>query len=460
MAFVKADSKKADLFPDWEPILLTPFESMMVLDERPALSMTCAAEFYFDGVLDRTVFEQAYEQALSRHKLLWAVVEVVGQKQYWRPAAALPPLSWDDENAETEFASMQGFDLTREPGARTWMNTTDGKSVLRFDFHHACCDAVGGMSWVEDVFTIYDAMIRGVEPKLRSLCDARLKARDRVQIQWPFKARLHRTYVDLKKSFRLILTKPIPLPESDQCEPWNDRFVIRRMPESDLIRLRYAASDASSTLNDLLLVEFLCVLRDWVRTSTVSVSDRDHIRIITPMSLRDRADKELSAANKIGFSFLSRSLKSLADADTDGWSDAIASVNTEVDQARRLLLPAQFLKKLRIARRSQRWFQSLFADTRCWATAIMTQLGDPTRRFHHRFPRKDGRIVVGNLMLLDFVSCAPLRPLTRAILSTNAYGNELTLTMRCDPGCISRSDAESFMDDFVNRLLPRRATRK
>ena len=175
------------------------------------------------------------------------------------------------------------------------------------------------------------------------------------------------------------------------------------------------------------------------------------------MSLRDRADKGLAAANKIGFSFVSRSLASLAKSDGVGWKKTIASVNAEVDQARRMLLPAQFLKKLRIAWRSQRWFESLFAETRCWATAVMTQLGDPTRRFHHRFPRKNGRILVGNLLLEDFVSCAPLRSLTRAILSTNAYGNELTLTMRCDPATISRAKAELFMDDFVKRLLERRA---
>lgn len=452
----------------WGPIPLTPFEAMIVADERPGSSMSCSAEFFFDGKIDRVHFEHAMTLALDRHRLLRAVIRGKGKKQFWHPTDKAGPLYWNHARAGTESEELPQLDLTEAPGHRCWVNVervpgeqnADGtprfRSILRYDFHHACCDAIGGMAFIEDLFTIYDALVHGKSPKLRPINDERLGERGKVSFasNWPTK--IYRTYVDLKKSFRLILNRPLPIPNRRKCQPWEERFIVRHLPEEDLVGLRYAASDASATLNDLLLVEFLCLLRDWVRSeSHAELDDRDHIRVITPVNLRDREDLQLEAANKLGFSFISRSLQQLNAADTEDWHPFITQVSAEIDQAKRLRLPAQFLKKLAIARICQRWFQRCFSTSRCWGTAILTQLGDPTRRFHTRFPREDGRVLIGNLLLSDFVSCGPLRPLTHAILSTNAYGNELTLSMRCDPTKIAKETAESVLDDFVERLKKR-----
>lgn len=457
----------------WEPFPLTPFEAMIIADERPGSSMNCSAEFYFDGEIDREHFERSMKLSLDRHRLLRAVIRGKGKRQFWHPAEESPPVYWDHAHAEIEPEELPQLDLSQAPGFRCWVNVgrDSGKddsggasrvrSILRFDFHHACCDAIGGMAFIEDLFTIYDALVHGKSPKLRPINNARLEKRGQVSFtsNWPTK--VYRTLVDLKKSFRLLLTKPVAIPNQRKCHPWQERFIVRHLSEEDLIGLRYAASDASATLNDLLLVEFLCLLRDWTRSeSSDGLNDRDHIRVITPMNLRDREDLQLEAANKLGFSFLSRSLQQLDAADAENWSPFISEVSAEIDQAKRLRLPAQFLKKLAIARTSQRLFESLFTSTRCWGTAVLTQLGDPTRRFHTRFPRKDGRVLIGKLLLSDFVSCGPLRPLTHAILSTNAYGNELTLSMRCDPTKIARETADAVLDDFVVRLKKRSKTKE
>lgn len=467
---LQADASKPVSVEPWGPLPLTPFEAMMIADDRPGTAMSCSAEFYFEGAIQRQPFERAMEIIKNRHRLIQAVVREHGKQLFWHPTEKNAPLYWNHPNAAKEQQELPPLDVAQLPGFRCWVNveavpgkvTDDGtalyRSILRYDFHHACCDAIGGMAYIEDLFTVYDALIQGKPPKLRPIDQSRLSNRSHITFPAKWSTKIYRTIVDLRKSFRLLLTRSLPIPTLRACQPWQSRFIVRHLPEEDLIGLRYAASDASASLNDFLLVEFLCLLRDWVQSDsgteprTSSVRSKDHIRVITPMNLRDRQDLKLEAANKIGFSFLSRSLEQLRDADTTRWSEFIAEVNSEIEQAKRLRLPAQFLKKLAIARIWPWCFKHCFSESRCWGTAVLTQLGDPTRRFYNRFPRIDGRILIGDLRLTDFVSCGPLRPMTHAILSTNAYGNELTLSMRCDASKIARKTAEEFLDDFVDRL--------
>jgi hypothetical protein len=435
---------------------------MMLVADRPGFSMSCAAEFGFEGEVRRREFELAFEQAIARHRLVRSVVALRRRRDRWEPQSALPPLYWNHPDAQREFAAAKPFDLTVESGARVWVNVEAGNSALRFDFHHACCDAAGGMAFIEDLFAIYDGLLNDQTPQLKALDDARLLKRGKMSgVSGSLAFCLFRKYLDFKKSLRLLVTKAVPIPaNSAKPRPWKDRFITRIVPESDLVALRYLASDVGASLNDLMLVEFMCLLRDWIEPTRNASSIRDHVRVIAPMNLRDRDDMKLSAANKIGFGFVSRAIRRLQEADCGGWHEAIADVNQEMEQAVRFRLPGQFLKKLAIARAVPGWMQRCLSAERCWATAILTQLGDPTRRFQTKFKRQQGRILVGNLLLSKIVSCAPLRPMTRALLSMNTYGNEMTLTMRCDPTCIDQEVAEAKMDEFLARLQARIAMRK
>ncbi len=448
----------------WQPIPLAPFELMMLMDDRPGYPKNCAAEFYFDGVIDRDAFSQAHRLTVNRHTLLHAIVGFVNGKKHWVPTQILPHLVWNHPQVQAEFAVPQPYDLTRELGHRTWVNVDQDRSVIRFDFHHAVCDAAGGMSFIEDVLVYYDAIMRDETPTLREFDDSRLMVRDQVEV--PDQSLLFSTqrwFVDMTKSLRLLFTRAIPIPSSKrsaadehpkQCDR---RFITRHLSEADLVSLRYAASNDGVTLNDLVLVEFMCGLRDWIGIDQEkpSASPRDHVRVIVPMNLRGRDDIKLSSANKIGFSFTSRSLRDLALADSDHWLEVVEGVNAELKNARKLVLPARFLKKLALIAHVPMWFDYWFSTKHCWATAILTQIGDPTRRFRTRFKRTHGRIVVGDLVLSDFVSCGPLRPLSRGLLSINTYGNTMTLTFCWDPATIDRSAAEVFLDRMISRLTQR-----
>jgi hypothetical protein len=100
-----------------------------------------------------------------------------------------------------------------------------------------------------------------------------------------------------------------------------------------------------------------------------------------------------------------------------------------------------------------RGMQMAMTGERCFATAVLTNVGDPTRRFSVRFPRQeDNRLVIGNLLLENILGSPPLRPLTRAGAAITAYGGRLTLSLRCDPHCFSREQTRDLLAAYVTQV--------
>ena len=143
-------------------------------DERPGHSMCCWAEFHFDGRLEQEPFERAVQLARSRHRLSRAVVQGEGKQQVWVPTDRRPPIYWNHPNPGRESVEFPQLDIRQMPGVRCWVNVeseehdqpeSDGdrtdesesrcRSTLRFEFHHACCDAIGGMGMIEDLSLIH-----------------------------------------------------------------------------------------------------------------------------------------------------------------------------------------------------------------------------------------------------------------------------------------------------------------
>jgi hypothetical protein len=95
---------------------------------------------------------------------------------------------------------------------------------------------------------------------------------------------------------------------------------------------------------------------------------------------------------------------------------------------------------------------------RCFATAVLSNVGDPTRRFSAHLRRRDGSVVAGNLVLENIAAVPPLRPLTRAATGIVQYNRRLVISTQCDPQCFSLQDAHDFQAQFVERLTGTRIT--
>jgi len=88
----------------------------------------------------------------------------------------------------------------------------------------------------------------------------------------------------------------------------------------------------------------------------------------------------------------------------------------------------------------------------CLSSAVFSNIGDPTRRFSSRLPRRDGRLVVGNLLVDDITGVPPLRPHTRATFFSCTYRRRLTVSVRCDRAYFSDQDAVRLLDIYVRHL--------
>jgi hypothetical protein len=88
----------------------------------------------------------------------------------------------------------------------------------------------------------------------------------------------------------------------------------------------------------------------------------------------------------------------------------------------------------------------------CLSTVTVSHMGDPTRRFLATFPRQDGRLVCGDVLLDDMLGVSPLRPLTRAAVSIVTLYRKLSINLRCDPHTMSVGDSQEFLDGYIARL--------
>ena len=152
------------------PLPLAPFEEYMLLDDRPAYPMDCFCRLRFSGRFDRSALDSAFEFATARHPLLAATVHRNGRRFEWVPAGELSPkVRWETMPPGNACPHAARIDLTRQPGFRATVLRGGGSTDLMLQFHHSCCDAIGGFRFVEDLLVGYAAAVqskgRPAEPR-------------------------------------------------------------------------------------------------------------------------------------------------------------------------------------------------------------------------------------------------------------------------------------------------------
>ncbi len=439
------------------PLPLAPYEYVMFKDDRGGHPMTCAAEFTFLGSVNRDALETALHQATRRHPLFMSVVRTSqGGKLNWVFVDRTPPLIWLDQDQHDVFTENHPIDLTVELGLRVSVVCESEVTRLRFDFHHACCDAAGGMGFVEDLLVCYvRACDRHSPISLRPLDVTSLRHRARLragsQTLW---ARTQGVLAAVRSVFGHLCRTPLALAASVKSDgraagDWQScRYVVRRYEEDEIRGLRHRASDRDMTVNDLLLQKLFGTLHDWQLRQGIGTSRRD-LRVVIPVNLREKDDAQMPALNKIGYTFVSCGL-----SDADDELRVLDAIRRASHKSHRFCSAQRFLHVINVmARMPNSIFAQIFGEHRCHATAIFTNIGDPTRRFIAKFPRDKGRLVVGDLILDSITSIGPIRPNTRAVFSVNTYANRLTMSARCDPQYFSPTDAAELLQELAERAL-------
>lgn len=434
------------------PLPLVPFESMALYDTWPDYPMSCGAIFSFRGEINREAFDQAVANAVQRHPLIQANTRRKGLGRVWVASEVEFKTRWLGSEEACDFAACHPYDLRKENPARLWVQQRDREAKIFVEFHHACCDGHGGMSFMDDVLAGYHAVIHRKPFDLPPMDLNRLRNRGKFQKGKETWRQFFDGHADdLRRSLYSLLQRPQPVAHADRSaflcrQTWSyDRLVTRTFDTAFYKQLRAEAVNQSATLNDILIARLFRSVQKWNQQG--GSKSNGWLTLLIPVNLRNRADLQMPMANRLSYALLSRRNKDIASP----MSELTRSVSEETRKMRHLQTPKRLLQKFAWMQQTGLW-PVVFSPRRCLASTVFSNLGDPTRRFRTRYPRRDGEIQIGNLSMTRFEGTTALRPLTRAGVFLNTYANRITISTRLDPNHFTKMDAESFLDAFAAEI--------
>ncbi|HEY6563377.1 MAG TPA: hypothetical protein VIY86_02675, partial [Pirellulaceae bacterium] len=210
-------------------------------------------------------------------------------------------------------------------------------------------------------------------------------------------------------------------------------------------QLRDAATRHGVMLNDLLMAEMFQTLRAWNQEH--QGARRRALRIMMPSDMRDVVDYSMPAANMTSYNFVHRKQK-----DCDRPEELLRGIREETQLIKHDQRGRYFVEAVMATDYVPGLLKFITSDRRCLATVTLSNMGDPTRRFAATFPRREGKLVCGNLVLQNMVGVSPLRPLTRAAVSIVTFCRKLQINVRCDGHVMGVPESRAFLRAYVGRL--------
>ncbi|MBI3463145.1 MAG: hypothetical protein HY000_08820 [Planctomycetes bacterium] len=438
------------------PLHLTPLELFMCADDRPAFPMTFAIVVRLSGTIDRGAFEAALEDTLERHPLLTAVVRSAksGRPCWVSAKNARPTVNWQPASGPIPSVGWEPIDIVTETGLRIWARATASHCELVLQFHHAAADGVGAYRVIGDLLAAYSIHAAGGgAARLAPVDPAQLRRRmHAILAAASCKSSRRLVWQALRTTARILARRIAPLtpPRRGRAagEPVGAVPVIATMTLDRAAheRLRSAAADLGGTLNDLLLTALFQTLDAW-NSRHGALGRGQSLRIMMPTDLRGQEEYDMPAATLTGYTFLTRKARDCLDTRT-----LLRTVRDETAAIKRERLGTRFVDFV-TALAKLPWLLRLAVQwNRCMATAVLSNVGDPSRRFTASFPRVGGRCVCGNLVLEEITGTGPMRPKTRTSFNIFTYNRQLTICNSCDPHRFSADDTHELLALYVAQL--------
>jgi len=448
--------------PSVLPLPLTPFEQYMLADDRKSYPMTFFVHLEFTGEIDRSAFEQAVRDVLPLHPLLRAQIKRTfwGTPKWIETEQPLPTIDWDDLDVPIHLPHGEAIDLSQEPGFRIWVRQGAGKVLLITQLHHACSDGVAVFQFLGDLLAAYGVhaeqspapVPREVNSEL--LMDRQILKRGSAAKTPPPQDEGDTDAADagwlapggrLHESVKALSQWPVPL-----CTPKDSSPGIvapgLHAHSIDSKPLRAVAKSLGVSLNDLLLRDLFLTLREWNRHHGKS-SDRDWLRINMPTNLRGPDDRNCPVTNILGYAFITRRA-----SECDAPGKLLSDIQRDTTAIKQSDLGGYFPAPLATVSRIKGAMSLFAASSRCFATAVLSNIGDPSRRFAAQLPRQHGKIVAGQMVLDRILGAPPLRPKTHAAFLIVTYAQKLTICVRSDPHFFSDQSSRELLDAYFAQL--------
>ena len=434
---------------------LTALEEYLLLEDRTAYPWSFFVRLHCAGCADRQAAEAALCRSVARHPLLCSTVQRQGDGSWvWRRVAEPQPrVDWTDGIGQRAYAFATHLDVSAEIGVRLRAAVGSEATQCIFQFHHACCDARGAFQLVEDWLAEYAcatgerrdaALFRSYDPGL-------LQRRDRpgAPLQ-PAGGKLPTLVAALGRAYQFLCRQGVPLldyPAACDEDPTPADFPAARSFRFDAAttaELRAAAKRQGATVNDLLCRDLFLVLHRFRQESQPPPPDA-WLRLAVPVDLRSQAEGLMSAANQASMVFVTRRASACQAA-----AALLLSIHRELQQVKTRGLARTFLRSLQLRRRLPGGLPRSVRSRKYSATAALTNVGETLTA--SRLPRRDGKLVAGNLLLEAADFLAPIRPLTCVSFSACTYAGQLAISLQYDPRAFSDPAADRLFQAFLAQL--------
>jgi hypothetical protein len=427
-----------------------PFERLMLADDRPGRPMRFFVEFRATGPLREERLRGAIAAAARRHPLLTSRLVFRRGAPHWLASAAIPTVVWHPTPSGP--SPWAPFDLRQESGLRCVV-LPDGPDRHRvvMMFHHSTCDGVAALEFAGDMWAIYG----GAAP--RPLTDpTTVRPRRRAGVAAPTTPPAPAARSGLEEAWEFARFRPAalalvrgPAPARSEDESISPPYAWLEFDVRETDTLRAAAAACGGSLNDLVIA---AVMRAAVAWNSAARDRPGDVRITVPVSLRSPGRRE-PARNTMAYAFLDRT--AAACAAPGPLTESIAAATKwilEHDAARGFLDTLDVLA---------RWPGMLWLATRwpgCFSTAVVSYVGDPSRRMRTGLPKHDGLDAAGDVVIERCVGVPPLRPWTRASIGATTYAGRLALCCLCSAHDDPRHGARMFLERVRATLLESTAT--
>lgn len=452
MPHIESKNSDAELFP----LPLAPFEFYYLQDDRSDYPTAFPAVLRFAGKLDRQAFTHAMQLVVARHPLLTAIIDRPPNVwPSWTPGPTFT-LDWRIEDRDSTVdgwllpLEKKPIDLCREPGFRAAVYELLDATELRMEIHHACCDGISAQMIVRDLLLAYDhlAQRRPGEPALPPVDPTRLRLRDEFGMA-DYRPTLRDVW-NMAVLWGAWLLRPAAVVAATGRTIAGQRSTEQRfsyatttMTTEETARLSARAKALGATVNDVVLRDCFQTFDDWNRSA--SKRPRGILRILVPTNLRLEEDLVMPAANVLGFAFLSRRRRAVADS-----TKLLQGIHEEMAAIKKWRLGLYFVAGVRIACRWPKLLRWSLHRDHAFATAVFSNMAVV---FHNLgLPQRDGRAVVGGSELTWMASVPPIRPGTRAALAAVTYAGSLHLHLRGDARWLDDGAVRQIADSLVARL--------
>ena len=436
------------------PLKLTAMEQYMLADDTSDYPMVFFFRLSFSGALDRTALTTAIETAAARHPLLQATIKKndSGQIRWVAAEQPRPTICWCEDSEGCEPAN-HGIDLSREIGLRAHVSNQGDETSVLLVIHHACCDGLGALRYIEDLLAAYDAASAGdvSQATFRHIDPERIAGREKFGMNWFTRiVRLPLDLLGLIGSLEYFTHKPLPLGPvalgdeplgspgmqiASRCHVWT--------PEQSKA-LRAAARASQATLNDQLVRDMFLALQDWLDAETPEHA-RGHLRVMVPVSLRVAEDDATSAVNIV----------SMVNLDRKVWKwkrpeRLLKVLHWEMWFIKQLRIGITMIRLIQVIRGLTGRLDWLLPRGKCVATCVLSNLG--VLMSGNPLEDAEGKIATGGLKLERVEILPPIRPLTRVGCAVFSYAGSLTISMHYDRRTLGEEGGEQLLEKLVARI--------